>query len=104
MSDPVGLIGSGGVDPTRGGQPGRQQKPAESGGPAFKDVLFENLRNANELEQDATRAIEDLQAGRRTDVEGVLLAAQKADMAFQALQAVRNKVVEAYQEIQQMRT
>jgi len=102
MADPVGLIGAGGgVDPRR---PGGTAGPGpKEGAPAFKDVLFENLREANKLEQDATRAIEDLQAGRRTDVEGVLIAARKADLAFQALQAVRNKVVEAYQEVQQMR-
>lgn len=73
------------------------------GASGFKDVLKENLRRVNELEQDATRAIEDLAAGRRGDVEGVALAAEKADTAFKALQAVRNKVIEAYEEIKQMR-
>lgn len=64
---------------------------------------MQNLREVNELQQDATRAVEDLQAGRRTDYEGVILATQKADTAFRMLQSLRNKVVDAYEELKQMR-
>jgi flagellar hook-basal body complex protein FliE len=64
---------------------------------------MENLNHVNELQNDAREAVEDLATGRRADVEGVILATEKADNAFRALQAVRNKVVEAYQEFQQMR-
>ncbi len=100
MSDPIGLVGqSGGVDPRQAGG----ARPIEGGTSGFKDVLKENLRRANELEQDASKAVEELMAGRRTDVEGVAMAAEKADTAFKALQAVRNKVIEAYEEIKQMR-
>lgn len=103
MTDPVGLIGaSGGVDPSR--KPGGVQGAAgPGGGPSFKDVLLENINQVNELQQDATKAIEDLAAGRRDDLEGVLMATQKADTAFRMLQAVRNKVLTAYEEIKSMR-
>ncbi|TVQ61152.1 MAG: flagellar hook-basal body complex protein FliE [Phycisphaerales bacterium] len=102
MSDPVGLIGgNGGVRPNAAA--GAGARAGGEGGAAFKDVLLENLKQVNKLQADATRAVEDLQAGRRGDVEGVIQATQKADLAFQSLQAVRNKVVEAYQEIQQVR-
>lgn len=100
MSDPLGLIGGAGASrglPTSGGG-----RPAE-GGPSFKEVLLRNLEQVNQLQQDATRAIEDLATGQRDDVEGVILATQKADSAFKMLQAVRNKVVEAYQEMNQIR-
>lgn len=100
MSDPLGMIqGAGGI---QGPTPG---KPASApvDGPAFSDVLMQNLSKVNELQQDATRAIEDLQTGDRGDVENVLMATAKADMAFQLLQQVRNKVVDAYEQIQQFR-
>ena len=48
-------------------------------------------------------AIEDLVSGRRDDMDAVLIAKQKADMAFQLLLQVRNKMVDAYEEIKQMR-
>jgi flagellar hook-basal body complex protein FliE len=102
MSDPVGLIGaSGGVDPSR--KPGVGGGWGGGEGGSFKDVLLENINQVNELQQDATKAIEDLAAGRRDDLEGVLMATQKADTAFRMLQAVRNKVLTAYEEIKSMR-
>ena len=58
--------------------------------PSFKDVLMQNLQEVNKLQQDATRATEDLQTGKRDDLEGVLLATQKADSAFHMLKLHRN--------------
>lgn len=101
MSDPLGLIGSGGGIRPDQPNPGASRGPKD--GPGFKDVLMDNLNQVNKLSQDATRAVEDLATGDRTDVEGVILATQKADNAFRMLQSVRNKVMEAYDQVQQMR-
>ena len=100
MSDPVGLISN-----TGGAGPLKPNRPNESGADAegFRDLLMANINKVNELQADATKAIEDLQTGQRDDVEGVLLATAKADTAFRLLQQVRNKVFEAYREIQQIR-
>ena len=114
MSDPLGFVsGSGGVSrggmgPLGGVRPasgvsGARGVEGQEPGPSFRETLIENLDRVNELQQDASRATEDLLAGRRSDVEGVILATQKADMAFQMLQALRNKVVQAYDEIKQTR-
>lgn len=104
MSDPLGLIGqSGGVQPVRPDRTGAGGVRPDPNGPDFKDVLLKNLEEVNKAQQDATQAIEDITLGRRNDVEGVILATQKADTAFQMLQAVRNRVMEAYEEIKQMR-
>lgn len=107
MADPLGLIGSSGnvQGPRTPMQPqtpagGRGQDPR---GPSFKDVLLENMHQVNRLQKEADKAIEDLHTGRREDVEGVLLATQKADTAFRMLLAVRNKMHQAYEEIKQMR-
>ncbi len=107
MSDPLGLIGgAGGVNPI---QPGRAQgvpaggQPVDPNAPSFKDVLLANLNQVNKLQQDATTAIEDMKAGRRDDLEGILTATNKAETAFNMLLQVRNKVVEAYDELKQIR-
>ena len=71
--------------------------------PSFKDVLMQNIEQVNKLQQDAEMAVEDLIAGRRDDAASVLIAKQKADLAFQMLLQVRNKLVSAYDEIKQMR-
>ncbi|MEX2213095.1 MAG: flagellar hook-basal body complex protein FliE [Phycisphaeraceae bacterium] len=102
MTDPLGLIGAarGNMVPKAPAGPGA---PGEGGGPSFNDVLLKNIEQVNKLQQDAEHAIEDLTTGKRDDVAGVLIAKQKADMAFQMLQQVRNKLVDAYEEIKQMR-
>lgn len=100
MADPLGLIRATG---TQGINLSGAASPAKVGGPAFKDVLLQNLDEVNKLQQDASRAVEDLQTGKRNDLEGVMLATAKADTAFKALQAVRNRVMEAYDEVKQIR-
>ncbi len=110
MTDPLGLIGSsGGVGGVRGGLPLNPRtpvggEPVDPNQPSFKDVLLENINQANKLQQEASSAIQDLATGKRSDLEGVMLATQKADTAFKMLLAVRNKVQQAYDEIKQIRT
>lgn len=104
MTDPLGLIGS--QSPLKaGGMAGmRPAQPATSAnGDSFKDLLMQNLQKVNSLQNDATRAIEDLSTGKRDDLETVLMATQKADTAFRMLQQVRNKLMDAYSELQQIR-
>lgn len=103
MSDPLGLIGSQGVNPASHAAPKPPQGPSEADGPGFREVLMKNIEQVNKLQQDAEMAIEDLHAGRRDDPAQVMIAKQKADMAFNMLLQVRNKMVSAYEEIKQMR-
>jgi flagellar hook-basal body complex protein FliE len=105
MADTLGLIqGGGGLDPSRFQRPSPAREAGAPAGPTFKETLLSNLDEANRLQQEATRAVEDLQTGKRQDVENVLLATTKADNAFRMLQSLRNRMMEAYDEIKQMRT
>lgn len=104
MSDPVGLIGAGGASPIHP-RPGgvKVERDGAAGGPDFAAMLKDNLREVNEMQQDASRAVEDLVSGKRDDLEGVILATEKADIAFKMLQSMRNKVMDAYEEIKGIR-
>ena len=100
MPDPLGLIGSQFPNlPDLPGLRGAQQQQ----GPGFKQALQEQIDKVNQLQQDSRNAIEDFVSGRRDDVESVLIATQKADTAFRLLLQVRNKVMDAYDEVKQMR-
>lgn len=104
MSDPLGLISNntGMIRPaTQGNAAGAEG--AKNDGPAFKDLLMQQINQVNALQKDAKEAVEDLAAGRRDDVESVILATQKADTAFRMLLQVRNKVMDAYDEVKQIR-
>ncbi|MFN7022064.1 MAG: flagellar hook-basal body complex protein FliE [Phycisphaerales bacterium] len=102
MSDPLGLIRSAGNGTVY--QPRPQTDGPDAGRPSFKSVLLDNIQQVNPLQREATTAIEDLQTGKRADVEGVITATQKADAAFHMLVALRNKLSTAFEEVKQMRT
>lgn len=100
MTDPLGLLNPAGANAIR---PAAGPRTQAGGSTEFKDLLMKNIEQVNKLQQDADHAIEDFATGRRDDVDGVMIAKQKADLAFQLLLQVRNKMVDAYQEIKQMR-
>lgn len=103
MSDPLGLISGAGKANQLPMQGGQRNLQGNGQGPSFKSVLMDNLNTVNALQADAGKAAEDLMSGKRTDLEGVIAATDKADTAFKMLQAMRNQVMEAYEEVKQMR-
>src|SRR6185436_8968183 len=102
MSDPLGLINTLGTANRAGFAPRKEGQEAADG-PSFKNMLQQQIDQVNQLQSDATTAMEDLASGRRDDVASVMLATQKADIAFKMLLQVRNKVMDAYEEVKQMR-
>lgn len=101
MADPLGFISGAGRGQAY--QPQAASQGQQGSGPAFKDVLMQSLDEVNRAQQEATQAVEDLATGQRSDVEGVMLATQKADNAFRMLQSLRNRMIEAYDEVKQIR-
>ena len=69
----------------------------------FKDFLIESMREVNTMQQDADAAVEKLVTGDDVTPAEVLTAVQKADLAFRMMMQIRNKVVQAYQEVQNIR-
>jgi flagellar hook-basal body complex protein FliE len=78
-----------------------QQTPA-SGEKPFGEFLSDAIKDVNGLQKNAEAASVDLAAGKIQDVAQVAIAQGKADLALQLTLQVRNKVVEAYQEIMRM--
>lgn len=77
--------------------------PAISGEQAFKNLLLESLDQMNTMQQDADLAVEQLLTGKDVGPAEVLTAVQKTDMTFRLLVQMRNKLVQAYQEIKEIR-
>ncbi len=71
-------------------------------GSGFGDVLKNALQNVNELNGGSDQQIGNLLQGNSTDMSSVMVAVEKADVAFQLMMQVRNKIVNAYQDIEKM--
>jgi flagellar hook-basal body complex protein FliE len=78
---------------------------AEAPGPGgdFKSVLLNSLGEVNRLQTEADLGVQRLITGQTDNVAEVMAAVNKAGIAFDLLMEIRNKLNDAYQEIQQMR-
>ena len=72
------------------------------GGPSFKDFLVQSIQDVNSMQAAADKAVEKLATGGNVNPAEVLTAVQKADIAFQMMIQVRNKLVDAFTEIKRM--
>ena len=75
--------------------------PAE-GGQSFKDFLVQSIQDVNSMQAAADKAVENLATGGDVNPAEVLTAVQKADIAFQMMVQVRNKLVDAFTEIKKL--
>src|ERR1700730_18689097 len=65
-------------------------------------VLSTALEKVNELDTGADQQIGTLLKGGNADMSTVMIAVEKADVAFQMMMQVRNKIVSAYQDIEKL--
>ncbi len=70
---------------------------------SFCDFLADSIRQVNAMQQDADAAVEQLVTGEEVTPAEVLTAVQKADIAFRLMIQVRNKMVQAFEEIENLR-
>lgn len=71
-------------------------------GTSFSQMLNNALNNVNAMQQTADQAGVQLAAGNTTDIHNVMIATEQASLAMDLAVQVRNKVVEAYQQMMQM--
>jgi len=69
----------------------------------FKNLLVDSIRQVNEAQKSADHAVETLVTGGDVNPAEVLTAVQKADLSFRMMMQVRNKMIQAYQEIREIR-
>jgi flagellar hook-basal body complex protein FliE len=76
--------------------------PAEPKGPSFGEVLENAIKEVSDIQKEAGEEARKLMTGEVKDIHTVMIAAQKAEISFQMMMQVRNKLVNAYQEIMRM--
>lgn len=73
------------------------------GQPSFQDMFNGFLKDVNEMQHKADQSVQKMMAGEIKDVHQVMLAVGEAKVAFNLLLEIRNKTMDAYQEILRMK-
>ncbi len=77
--------------------------PQEAGAPSFAEMLGNAVNKVSETQGAASKMASAFEMGQKgVDLTDVMIASQKASVSFQAMTQVRNKLVQAYQDIMQM--
>ena len=71
-------------------------------GKSFADTLKDAVGNVNELQKNSDKQMQALATGKTDNVADVMIAAEKADIALKVMVQVRNKIIDAYQEVMKM--
>ena len=75
---------------------------ATPGGGGFASTLRGAMDEISETGTQAETKVASVLEGTGADVHSALIAVEKADLSFQLMMQVRNKIVSAYQEISRM--
>ena len=74
-----------------------------SGQTDFVNMLGQGVSEVNSLQQQSTQSVNDMLTGGDVQPSEVFASVQKADMAFRMLLQVRNKLMQAYEEVNAIR-
>lgn len=75
---------------------------SEVTGKSFADTLTDAIGSVNALQKTADVKAQELATGRTDNIAEVMIASEKADIALRLMMQVRNKIIDAYQEIMKM--
>lgn len=69
---------------------------------SFSEILKSELDKVNDIQLNAEQATQDLLTGKATDIHQVLISTEEARLSLELAVQIRNKLVDAYQEITRM--
>lgn len=84
------------------GAPPMAKETREGAKGSFGEMLKGAIGDVAKLQSEADEAIQELAAGENKDIHRTMIALEKADVSFQLMMQVRNKVIAAYEEIMRM--
>jgi len=91
----LSLTSASGTTPPAPGSTSTQPTP-------FADLITDAVGQVNQLEDGARAAMTGLMTGTGVDVHQAMIATEKASMGFELALSVRNKAVQAYQQVMGM--
>ncbi len=83
-------------------RPSSVKPDADKGTSKFAEMLKDGINEVNEVQKTADKMSTDLATGKNLDIHETMLAVSQAELTFNLMVQVRNKALEAYQEIMRM--
>jgi len=68
----------------------------------FRRHAEDSIKRVGELEKEADKEMEKLAKMETDDISSTMMAIEKADLTFQLMMQVRNKIISAYEELMRM--
>ncbi len=75
---------------------------ANQAGSSFGDILKNMVAETNQAQQVSDQAMQQLHSGGEKNLHGAMISMEKADISMRYMIQVRNKAIDAYQEIMRM--
>lgn len=82
--------------------PNKSSESPKISGPSFIDHLSNGIKEVNSMQKSASEKAVNLATGKEKNIHETMLAATHAGLNFNLMVQVRNKVLEAYQEVMRM--
>lgn len=79
-----------------------QKQTVEESSAPFSEFVQRSLADVNRQVLDADQAANDLATGKNQDIHNTMIAMQKAEISFELVLQIRNKLISAYDEIRRM--
>ncbi|HEX4922859.1 MAG TPA: flagellar hook-basal body complex protein FliE [Bdellovibrionales bacterium] len=73
-----------------------------SGEGSFAQTLKDAVNSVDQLQKESDLKMQQLATGQNNNIHETMIAAEKADIALRLMVQVRNKIIEAYQEVMRM--
>jgi flagellar hook-basal body complex protein FliE len=90
------------IHPLTYGHLAKPTQPVAKGTPSFGEMLKNTLSEVNREQNSADEAVKNLATGRDKDIHHTMIEMEKASVSLNLVMQVRNKVLDAYQEIMRM--
>jgi flagellar hook-basal body complex protein FliE len=100
MMEGIEAVGARAGDAAGAAQPGA--RPAPPPKTSFVSLVDKTLAETERLQNAADGMVRSMATGEITDVHQVMLAMNRADLSFRMMLEVRNKLMEAYQEVMRL--
>jgi flagellar hook-basal body complex protein FliE len=81
---------------------GSARSVEKAGKTSFADALKSFTSHVDQQQGQSNRMAEEFAVGKRHDLHEIMVATEKADLSLRLLLQIRNKLLEAYQEVMRM--